>query len=330
MKAAIVKSYGGADTVEIAEMPRPVAGPGDVVVRVHAAMVTTADWRIRAADFPGVMALPGRLLMGIFRPRRPVLGSGFAGRVAEVGAGVTGFAPGDRVTGFAIDGGAHADFVKLRAEGPLVPTPAGLSDEEAAALPFGGLTALVFLRDMARLVPGERVLIAGGSGGVGLPAVQIARAMGAEVTALARAENRAMLERLGASEVVDYRERDVTTEPARFDVILDTVGALPYPKARRILTGRGRFLPLEFAGREMWQALVARLLGHPPLILGVSGDKREDLEALAAMAARDELRPVVEQVLPLDRAAEAHRLVESRHRSGAVVLRMTPDLAVAA
>jgi NADPH:quinone reductase-like Zn-dependent oxidoreductase len=209
MTAAVHDRYGPPDVLRLDRVPRPEPGAGALSVRVAASSVTTADWRLRASAFPGILWLPGRLMTGLVRPKNRVLGTEFAGTVAALGPGAAGFAPGDRVFGFCGHGG-NADYLTVAADGPVVATPPALSDRAAAALPFGAISALVFLRDVARLGPGQSVLIVGGSGGVGVYAIQIARHLGAEVTAVASAANLELMRDLGAAHVVDYRAEDVT------------------------------------------------------------------------------------------------------------------------
>ena len=318
MKAATYHRYGSPDVVTITEVPRPGIGDTEILVQVSATSVTTADWRLRAAAFPGAMALPGRLMFGLFKPKNPLLGNNFAGHVVARGEAVKSFKLGDAVFGFAASG-AHAEYVKIDASGPVVLQPETLGPDQAAAIPFGGLSALVFLRDFAKLRAGERILIGGASGGVGVFAVQIAKDMGAEVTAVASGRNSGLLRDLGADHVVDYK----TDDPAAFgpyDVILDTAGTLPYAKARRMLTPTGRYVPLEFSFREIWQALTAPLRGGRRVILRVSTDTQEDLTQLRDMAERGALRPVIDSTYPLDAIAKAHAKVETRHASGAVIV----------
>ena len=165
MRAAIYDRYGGPDVVHLADLPDPVPVRGEVLVRVRATSVTTADWRMRAAAYPGILWLPGRMITGFRRPKNPVLGLEFAGEVVGLGDGVSAPAPGTRVFGFS-GKGAHAEYLVMPAAGPIVETPASLTDEEAAALPFGALSALVFLRDFAKVQPGQNVAVVGASGGV--------------------------------------------------------------------------------------------------------------------------------------------------------------------
>lgn len=323
MQAAVYTRYGGPEVVNLAQIARPEPGKGEILVRVGAAGVTTADWRMRAAAFPGMIsAIAGRLMFGLRRPRNPVLGDDFAGTVAVVGADVTGFAPGDRVFGFA-GGGAHAEYVVVPATGAVAPTPHDLTDEQAAALPFGGLAALAFLDRFARVQTGERVLVIGASGGVGAYAVQIARALRASVSAVASGAAMALVKDLGAQRVHDYRDGDPPVPDGGYDVILDTFGALDYARAAPMLAAGGRFVPLNFGLRDLWLGRRAKANGHRQ-ILRVNGDTRAGLDRLSEMIAAGQLRPVIDRIYPFDAIRAAYAHVETRHRKGAVVLRMGP------
>lgn len=323
MKAAVYRKYGPPEVVHIESVARPTPKPGEILVRVRAAGVTTADWRLRAAAFPGLIAkLAGRLMFGLFGPRNTVLGSDFAGEVAEVGAGVTAFRPGDRVFGFS-PRGAHAEYLVIKAEGAVSHTPAGLTDTQAAAVPFGGQAALEFLDRFAQVKPGERVLIVGASGGVGAYAVQIAKALGASVTGVASAANRALVEGLGADAFVDYRAVDPATLSGPFDVVLDTIGVLDYPTVAPMLAQGGRFVPLNFGLGDALAGRRARRHGHA-VIVKVNGDSKAGLKRLSDMIEAGRLRPVIDRVYPFDQIRAAHAHVEGRSRKGAVVLSL-PD-----
>jgi len=321
MKAATYESYGDADVLEIRETARPEPGDGEILVKLFAAAVTTADWRLRASAFPGILWLPGRLMTGLFGPKNRVLGAAYAGRVVARGKDVARFRLGDAVFGFS-GAGAHAEYLVVDADGPVAVKPENIGYDEAAAAPFGGLAALVFLRDFAGVKPGETVLVNGASGGVGSWAVQLAKHLGAEVTGVAGTDNVDLVRALGADRVIDYRRHDPAASGERYDVVLDTVSKLPYAGAKRILKKTGRYVPLEFGGREIRQALVAGLTGGPKIVLNVSGDTREDMEVLAGLLATGEVRAVVDSRFPLDDIAAAHRRVETRHARGAVVVTM--------
>ena len=323
MKAAIYTAYGPAETVRLADIPTPIPGPGEVLVRVGATSVSTADWRLRASEFPGILWLPGRLMTGLFAPKNQVLGVDMAGTIAAVGTGVTRWQTGQRVFGF-IGHGGHAEHVIVKADGALVETPAALTDAEAAALPFGGLSALVFLRDIARLQAGQSVLILGASGGVGAYATQIAKAMGAHVTAVAGRDRADLLINLGADRVIDYRQENPEAARAAYDVVLDCVGATTWRRIRATLCPEGVFVPLNFKGRDLWHLLQQKLFGGPRLALAVSGDTAEDLEALKDLMAKGKLRPVIDSRFALEDIVAAHEKAQSRHKTGAVIVEVTP------
>lgn len=319
MKAAIYEEYGGPEVVSVQEVTQPEPGPGDVLVKVEASAVTSGDWRLRAAAFPSFTWLPGRLMFGLCSPRKPILGGAFAGQIAGIGPGVTEFEVGQEVFGFA-GLGAHAEYLVMDAGGAVAPRPGGLSAPDAAALPFGGLSALVFLRDIAKLHPRERVLVVGASGGVGAYAVQIAAALGAQVDGVSSAAHADFVRGLGADRVFDYRQEDFTASGERWDVILDCVGAVRFAQCRDSLSADGRFVPLNMDWAVLWQALTNRFRRGPRVVTGVSPDRREDLDTLSRMVSDGVVRPVPDRVYPLDQVRAAYDDVESRHRAGAVVL----------
>jgi len=248
-----------------------------------------------------------------------VLGVECEGALGGMGDGSTDFAPGDAVHGFSGQG-AHAEYLVIKADGAVVRTPGGLSHEEAAVLGFGAVSALVFLRDQAKLKPGQSVLIVGGSGGVGAYAIQIAKAMGAQVTAVASGANLEMMRKLGADHVVDYRQEEVAPAGAGYDLIFDTIGAVNFAQARPALRRGGLFLPLNFGGREIVQALSPFGKGGRRIKLAVSGDTKADLLVLNEMIREGRVRPVIDRVFPLAEVRAAHDYVEGRHRKGSVVL----------
>lgn len=317
MKALVVERYGPPDVVHLAERAAPEPGPGEVLVRVHATTVNSGDARMRAARFPPGMAFLARLALGWSGPRRSVFGVEVAGVVARVGQGVTGFAVGDRVVGTTgMRMGGHAELALVEAAKCLATVPPGVDLREAVALPFGGLTASTFLRRMA-LQPGERVLVVGATGAVGVATVQVARLLGARVTAVCSGPNAGLARSLGAEEVVDY----TTTEPrGTWDVVVDTIGAAPVGQLRRWLTPTGR-LALVAAGfpQMAWGWWVSATSGQR-VFTGVSDESPDDLRRLLAWRAAGELRAVVDCELPLASGAEAHARVDSGHKRGSIVL----------
>lgn len=323
MQACIYEEYGTAEVVRVGEVARPRIGARDVLVRVRAAAVTTADWRFRASAFPAGFWLAGRLMLGLFRPRNPVLGMDFSGVVEAVGSRVTRFRVGERVFGStsANGRGAHAEYVAVRDSDAVVATPAHLSDDDAAAVPFGGNAALAFLRDVAKVRPGQRVLIVGASGSVGSWAVQLARYFGAEVTAVCSAENAGLVRSLGASHVIDYATTPVAERGKNYDLIFDTVGVTRFDSAKHALGDAGVYLPIDTGVREMLQSLFMPRKGKH-MRFAVSQNTREGLSFLLKLIERGAVKPVIDSVYGMNEIAAAHRKVESRHKRGSVIVRI--------
>ncbi len=319
MQACIYREYGAPDVVKLAEVAVPSPRKGEILVRVHAASVTTADGRIRASDFPSVFWLPGRLIFGLFRPRSGILGRDFSGTVVATGEGVTRFRVGDRVFG-AASGGAHADYLTIAETAAVVLKPPSLTDAEAAAVPFGASCALAFLRDVADVRPGQRVLVVGASGGVGTWAVQLARHLGAEVTAVCSARNADLVRSLGAHHVVDYATGSLAPHGATYDLIFDTIGVTTFASTRSLLAPNGLYLPLNSGLREIVQALLPSWSSGQRVKFFISQNTRAGLEEVVHLLETGALRPVVDQVYPLERIVDAHRRVDGRHKRGTVVV----------
>ncbi len=322
MRAASYARYGGPEVVEIAEVPAPEPGPGEIRVRVHAASVGAADSAARSGT-PWF----ARLAFGLRRPTHTVLGSDFAGIVDAVGDGVTRFDVGDRVfgaTGASL--GAHAEHLLVAESGAVASLPEGVGMTDAAALCDGGLTALPFLRDGARVQAGMRVLVNGASGSVGAAAVQLAKQFGAEVTAVCGPAHVELATALGADRVLDHTRTDFTREREGFDVIFDAVGKSSFRGSRRALVPGGTYLTTVPSGAIMLQQLTSRL-GRRRAVIMFTGlrpdaDKAPDLEQLAALAASGAVRPPIEREVALDDVATAHRIVDTGHKAGSVILRI--------
>lgn len=319
MKALTYNRYGPPEVIQVSEVPRPEPKPHEVLVRVHASAVNTSDWRIRAAAFPGVTALPARLIFGVLRPRNKRLGSEFAGVVEAVGLQVTKFAVGQPVFGMTPKGGATAEYITIAEDAAVADIPEGLSFNEAAALPFGGLAALVFLEQFANVSMGQSVLIVGASGGVGSYSVQIAKAAGAHVTGVSGPESQSFVKDLGADQMINYRATDLATINDRYDIVLDTVGAISPRLSRHLLKQRGLFLPLNIGLRELAAALLNPFRDRR-IRLGVNNNSARDLKRLAELVSGGSLIPVIDSVFGMNRIVEAHELVELRHRKGAVIV----------
>lgn len=318
MQAITSSIYGGPEVLEAKEVQRPTLKPDEILVRVHASAVTEGDRRIRAADFPGISAAIGRLMMGFKGPRHAIGGSNFSGRVVEVGQKVTRFAVGDDVFGGTMHG-AYAEYLAVPASGGIAKIPDGMTYGEAAAIPYGGVTALVFLRDMARVLPGERVLIVGASGGVGRAAVQLAKHLGAHVTGVC-GEDAELVQALGADEIIDYRREKFTERKEHWDVIFDTLEGDHFRAYRPKLTEKGRYLSLYVTIGLLAQMAITSLRRGPRALTGVAMGNPQLTGELRELAAQGAIRAVIAKRYPLEKTADAHAFLETRHPHGSIVI----------
>lgn len=320
MRAIVCDRFGSPDVLQLEELPQPSVAEDELLIAIHATSVTTADWRLRAAAFPPGMRLIGRLVAGMLRPRQRLTGREFSGRVEAVGRNVTRFAVGDDVFGVN-PAGVNADFITVAQTGPVLRKPATLSHAEAAALPFGAITSVAFLGGLAHVRPGERVLVVGASGGVGVYAVQVAKHFGAEVTAVCSTANLEFVRSLGADHVIDYTAQDPAKWGGTFEVIVDTIGKTTFRRYRPLLSPKGRHAFVEGGVREMWQSLVTSLRRGPKVVFTVASDNKEALEGIVALVEAGAIRPVVGHRFPMTDVVAAHRVVEGRQgRRGAVIL----------
>jgi NADPH:quinone reductase-like Zn-dependent oxidoreductase len=319
MQAAHYAAYGGPEMVVFEARPIPAPKVGEVLVRVIAAPVTAGDVRLRSGNVPRGMGLLLRLVIGLRRPR-VAAGWGFAGEVAGLGAGVSSLSMDQRVFGMkGFAGGTHAEYLTIKADGAILPTPDSLTDAEAAAFFFGGLTAAEFLIDKAQVQAGQRVLIAGATGAVGSAAVQIAAHLGAKVTALASARNHDLARRLGAVDVHDYAANP-TSGP--FDVIVDVMGTYPWSRAHPLLAQGGRLCMITAdLAATLAAALRPRKDGRRR-IAGTSSESRTMMERLVALHQAGAYRPLVGKTLPFADLPRAHAIAETFHKVGNLVVEM--------
>lgn len=321
MRAWCARDYGGPEVLELRDLPLRPPGPGEVLVRVEATTVSSADRRIRALDVPRGMGPILRMVFGITRPRNPVLGAEFTGIVAAVGAEVARFREGDAVIAFpGARMGGHAEFARMPAKGRLVPRPASMPLETAAALAFGGSTARHFLRRTA-LRAGERVLVIGASGTVGSALVQLALLAGARVTGMTSGPNLALVAALGA-DPRDYQAAPLPPSGEAWDVIADPAGALDWARAQALLAEGGRYLAIN-AGLG---AMLARHRGSRQIFAGPAEERLDDLEALAGLADTGAFRPLIDGILPFTALPEAHARADSGRKRGSVVVLGPPYL----
>lgn len=319
MQAWFARQYGGTEVLRLEQAPIPVLKPDEVLVRILATTVNSGDVRMRSCDFPPGTKLMGRLAMGWNGPRQPVLGTEFAGVVETVGEGVTRFQKGDAVYAFSgFRMGAHAQYAVMAETGPLALLPDGLDFHQAAALCFGGTTALHYLRQ-AGLKPGDDILVLGASGAVGLALVQLARHQGARVTASTSAGNAELVLQYGADRVIDYRSTDIAALPDRFDIIADAVGATHFADAQNLLRPSGRYLAIAGALREMLGSMRKGKQGRR-MIAGPAAERVEDVVELGRLAAAGLYRPHIDRVFDWSQLPAAHAYVGTGRKRGSVVI----------
>jgi NADPH:quinone reductase-like Zn-dependent oxidoreductase len=322
MRAIVQAGYGSADVLHLAEIGRPAAAGGEVLLRVHAAGLDRGTWHLMAGQ-PYVI----RLVSGLRAPKNPVPGLDVAGTVVAVGADVTGFAVGEEV--FGIGQGSFAEYARARQD-KLARKPASLTFSQAAVVAVSGLTALQGLRDAGRLQPGQHVLITGASGGVGTFAVQIAKALGAQVTGVCSTAKTDLVASIGADHVLDYSRDDFAAGPQRYDLILDIGGNAALARLRRALTPAGTLVIAggEDGGRWTGMSRQVRALARSPftrqrLTTLISRQRRADLETLAQLIETGQLTPVIGKTYPLRQAPDAMRDLLAGHARGKLVLTVT-------
>ena len=324
MKAFVYERYGPPDVLRLTELAKPAPKDNEILIRTRATTVTAGDWRVRSLDVPAGFGLLSRLALGIFGPRQQILGSELAGEVESTGKNVTRFKAGDEVFAFSgIRMGCHAEYKCMPEDGAVESKPANLTFDEAAAISFGGTTALDFFR-RGRLRRGERVLVNGASGAVGTAAVQLARHFGADVTGVCSSANVELVQSLGASRVIDYTKEDFTQNEETYDVIMDTAGTAPFSRCRNSLKEGGRLLMVLGRLSDMVMIPWVSITGSRKIVGGTAVGRREDLHTLADLAAAGEFRPVIDRRYPFEQMVEAHRYVDTGRKRGNVVVTLAP------
>ncbi len=329
MKAITYYQYGSPEVLQIENVPEPVPADNEVLIKVHAASVTTGDVNIRGFTFvpPGFGPLP-RLMFGIREPRKKIIGTEVAGVVAAVGKDVTDFKAGDRV--FGMDSatlGAYAEYVCRPADSALSIIPDKLTYEEAVAIPFGAMTALYFLRELANIQAGQTVLVNGASGGTGNYAVQLAKYFGAEVTGVCSTRNIEMVKSLGADYVIDYTQEDFTQNGKTYDIIFDSVaGKVSFSRVKNSLTENGQYLAVAGGMGDMLQSVWTSMFGSKKLVAGGATEKKDDLEFLAGLAEQGTIKALIDRCYPFEEIVEAHRYVDTGRKRGNVVITFTNNI----
>jgi len=320
MKAIVYTKYGPPDVLELKEVEKPTPKDNEVLVKVHAATVTAGDCELRRFDISILFWLFVRIMFGLRKPRKKILGQELAGEIVSVGKEVTQFKKGDSI--FAATEmrlGAYAEYACLPSTYAMAIKPANMSYEEAATVPTGGLNALHFLRK-GNIQSGQKVLINGAAGSIGTYAVQIAKSFGAEVTGVDSTRKLDMLRSIGADQVIDYTQEDFTKSGETYDIIFDVVGKSSFSRSIRSLKKKGFYLLANPKLSQMVRGLWVLMINKKKVMTGLASYRTEDLKYLKELIEAGKIKPVIDRRYPLEQTAEAHRYVEKGHKKGNVVI----------
>ncbi len=322
MKAIVHTKYGPPDELQLKEVEKPVPKDNEVLIKILATTVTTTDCNVRNFTFvPKSFKFFSQVMFGFKKPRIKILGIDLAGEIEAVGKNVKLFKVGDQVFGSpGTKFGGHAEYCCVPENGALAIKPADLSWEEAAAISLAGNTALFFIRDMAKILPGQTILIHGASGAIGTYAIQLAKYYGAEVTGVCSAVNAELVKSLGADKVIDYTKEDFTKSDERYDFVFDVVGKTTFSQCKGILKPKGIYLENMMGIKDFLKVLWTSITGGKKIKGGVSAERAENLNFFIGLIESGKLKAVIDKVYPLERTAEAFQYVEQGHKKGNVII----------
>jgi len=322
MKAIVYEKYGPPDVLQLKEVEKPTPKDDEILIKIYATTVTTADSNVRGFVFvPAGLGFLPRLMFGLRKPNKTILGTELAGEVEAVGKDVKLFKKGDQVFGMPGSSfGAYAEYICLSEEGALAIKPSNMTYEQAAAVPFGAHTALFFLRDKGNIQSGQKVLINGASGGVGTYAVQLAKYYGAVVTGVCSTTNLELVKSLGADKVIDYTKEDFIKNGETYDIIYDTVGKTSFSGCKNSLKQKGLYLAGAGGLLEFVQVGWTSIIGSKKVLAGQAPERKEDLIFLKELIEAGKIKPVIDRRYPLEQIAEAHRYVDKGHKKGNIVI----------
>jgi 2-desacetyl-2-hydroxyethyl bacteriochlorophyllide A dehydrogenase len=321
MKAIVCERYGPPDVLQLKEVEKPVPKDNEVLIRIYATTVTKFDCWTRSCTAPTGMGLISRIAGGFTKPKKTIIGTELAGEIEAVGKNVKRFNEGDHVFAFTANLGAYAEYICMPEDGAVALKPANMTYEEAAAVPYGALTALYFLRK-GNIQNGQKVLIFGASGGLGTFAIQIAKYFGAEVTGVCRTTKLELVKSLGADKVIDYTKEDFTRNGQTYDVIFDTVGKSSFSRSSRSLKKKGFYIFATFGLPKLVQILWLSITSGKKVIIGLVKESTEDLVFLKELIEKGELKAVIDRTYPLEQTAEAHSYAETGRAKGKIVITM--------
>ncbi len=320
MKAMVCTKYGPPEVLQIGEVEKPVPKDNEVRIKIQATSATIYDCWVRSSTAPTGFGLLNRIASGIRKPNQPILGTELAGEVESVGRDVKRFQKGDPVFAFTANSGAYAEYICLPEDGAVAIKPDNMTFEEAAAVPYGAMTAWYFLKE-GDIQRGQKVLIFGASGGVGNYAVQLAKCFGAEVTGVCSTKKIEMVKSLGADHVIDYTKEDFTKRDETYDVIFDTNGKSSVSGCKRALKDEGIYLHATFGLPKLIKLQWLKLTSNKQIgPLGVVEENVEDLLFLKELIEAGKIKTVIDRCYPMEEIAEAHRYVETGKKTGNVII----------
>lgn len=315
MRAIVYEAYGKADVLKLKEVPKPTPDPKQLLVRVKATAVNSGDWRLRKPDPFAV-----RLFWGLTKPKKNILGIVFSGAVEAKGAQVSKYKVGDEIFGsLGMATGAYAEYICVHEDATMTHKPANLTHQEAAVIPFGGTTALHFIRKAA-VKQGQKVLIYGASGAVGTAAVQLAKHYGAEVTGVCSGGNIDLVKSLGADKVVDYTKQDFAESKESYDVVFVTVNKISFGKSLQSLKENGTLILSDAGVSEMLKGAWTSMIGKRKILFGMISETAEDMVFLKKLIEAGQYKAVIDKVYPLEEMATAHAYAEQGHKKGNVAV----------
>jgi NADPH:quinone reductase-like Zn-dependent oxidoreductase len=323
MKAIVLKKFGSPENFEVRTAPKPLLTDDSVLVKIHATSVTSADWRVRSLKLPRGFGFMGRLVFGFFKPRQNILGTELAGVVEAVGSKITKFKVGDAVVAqTGIKFGAYCEYRCFKENEALVKMLTELSFTEAASLSFGATTAWYFLGERIQVYPDNHILINGASGSVGSAAIQIAKSLGARVTAVCSSTHFDFVRSLGADDVIDYKKTQFYENGKNYDVIMDITGHIGYSMVKKSLKPNGRLVLVAADLPQMLEAIFANYILGKKVVIGTAEDSAYLIQKVLDLVRQKKFRPVIDSTYKLEQMAEAHRHAETRSRQGNIAIKV--------
>jgi NADPH2:quinone reductase len=321
MKAIVYKKYGSPNVLEPSNVEKPIPKASEVLIRVYATTVTSADCMMRRGD-----TFSSRILLGFTRPKKKyqILGTEFSGKIEAAGCKVKKFKPGDEVYAFRGFGtGCYAEYKCMNENGSIALKPVNMEFPEAASVVDGATTALFFLKEKANIQKGQKVLINGASGSIGTFAVQLAKYFGAEVTGVCSAKNITLVESLGADKVLDYTKVDFTKTGDTYNIIFDTIGKSSFAKCKQALESNGKYLVTVMSLKHVLQSFLSKFRNKKKVMFGMSVNKTKALNFIRTLIEEGKLLTLINKQYPLEKLREAHAYVEKGHKKGNVVITIT-------